>query len=70
MDNMLFPTTYGMKFAIWADELHRQLNRLDECGERLCVGMMTGAVGTTAALGTDGLAVHKKVSEILDSNQL
>ena len=59
------PTTYGMKFAIWADELHRQLNRLDECNERLCVGMMTGAVGTTAALGTDGLAVHEKVSEIL-----
>ena len=59
------PTTYGMKFAIWADELHRQLNRLDECSERLCVGMMTGAVGTSAALGKDGLAVHRKVSEIL-----
>ncbi len=59
------PTTYGMKFAIWADELHRQLNRLDECKERLCVGMMTGAVGTTAALGKEGLDIHKKVSEIL-----
>jgi len=59
------PTTYGMKFAIWADELHRQINRLDECQERLCVGMMTGAVGTTAALGEQGLEVHKKVSEIL-----
>lgn len=59
------PTTYGMKFAIWADELHRQINRLDECSERLCVGMMTGAVGTTAALGTEGLAVHKKVSQLL-----
>ncbi len=59
------PTTYGMKFALWADELHRQLNRLDECSERLCVGMMTGAVGTTAALGKEGLAVHKKVSQIL-----
>ena len=59
------PTTYGMKFAIWADELHRQINRLDECQERLCVGMMTGAVGTTAALGEPGLEVHKKVSEIL-----
>ena len=31
------PTTYGMKFAIWADEIHRQNNRLDECSERLCV---------------------------------
>ncbi len=59
------PTTYGMKFAIWADELHRQLDRLDECHGRICVGMMTGAVGTTAALGTEGLEVHKKVSEIL-----
>jgi len=60
------PTTYGMKFAIWADELHRQINRLDECSERLCVGMMTGAVGTTAALGIEGLAVHKRVSKLLD----
>lgn len=60
------PTTYGMKFALWADELHRHLERLDVCQPRLCVGMMTGAVGTTAALGTDGWAVHKKLSEILD----
>ncbi len=59
------PTTYGMKFALWADELHRQYDRLEECKGRLCVGMMTGAVGTTAALGADGLEVHLKVSEIL-----
>jgi len=59
------PTTYGMKFALWADELHRQIERLNEGEGRLCVGMMTGAVGTTAALGTDGLAVHKKLSAIL-----
>lgn len=59
------PTTYGMKFALWADELHRQIERLDGVENRLCVGMMTGAVGTTAALGTDGLAVHKKLSELL-----
>jgi adenylosuccinate lyase len=59
------PTTYGMKFALWADELHRQYERLEECKGRLCVGMMTGAVGTTAALGKDGLDVHLKVSEIL-----
>jgi adenylosuccinate lyase len=59
------PTTYGMKFALWADELHRQYQRLGECDERLCVGMMTGAVGTSAALGEQGLAVHLKVSELL-----
>lgn len=59
------PTTYGMKFALWADEMRRQIERLDACQKRLCVGMMTGAVGTTAALGEEGLQVHVKVSEIL-----
>lgn len=59
------PITYGMKFALWADEVHRQIERLDACKNRLCVGMMTGAVGTIAALGDEGLDVHKKVSEIL-----
>ena len=59
------PTTYGMKFALWASEIQRQIERLNQCEERLCVGMITGAVGTTAALGIEGLAVHKKVSRIL-----
>ncbi len=59
------PTTYGMKFALWAEEMYRQKERLDGVQKRLCVGMMTGAVGTTAALGVEGLQVHEKVSEIL-----
>jgi len=59
------PITYGMKFALWADEVHRQIERLDACKNRLCVGMVTGAVGTIAALGEEGLEVHKKVSKIL-----
>jgi adenylosuccinate lyase len=59
------PTTYGMKFALWADEVHRQIERLNQCEERLCVGMITGAVGTIAALGEEGLEVHKRTSEIL-----
>ncbi|MDO5850870.1 MAG: adenylosuccinate lyase [Methanobacteriaceae archaeon] len=62
------PTTYGMKFAIYADEMLRQHERLMLCKEHVCVGMMTGAVGTTAALGTDGYSIHMKVSEILGLN--
>ncbi|MBE6493432.1 MAG: adenylosuccinate lyase [Methanosphaera stadtmanae] len=62
------PTTYGMKFAIYIDELLRQLDRLDLTKEHLCVGMMTGAVGTTAALGELGFEVHVKVSEKLGLN--
>jgi len=60
------PTTYGMKFGIWADELHRQYERLNNAKENVCIGMMNGAVGTTAALGVDGLKIHKKVSNILN----
>ena len=59
------PTTYGMKFGIWADELHRQHIRLLNAKDNVCVGMMDGAVGTTAALGEEGILIHKRTSEIL-----
>ena len=59
------PTTYGMKFALWADELHRQYERLEHAEANLCVGMMDGAVGTTAALGEEGWEIHKTVAKIL-----
>lgn len=62
------PTTYGMKFAIYIDELTRQLERLNLTEDHVCVGMMTGAVGTTAALGETGYDIHLKVSEILGLN--
>ena len=59
------PITYGMKFGLWADELHRQYDRLEHARKNVCVGMMDGAVGTTAALGEEGWEVHKAVAEIL-----
>ena len=59
------PTTYGMRFALWASEIQRHIDRLKECRERLCVSMVTGAVGTMAALGEKGMEVHKRVGEIL-----
>ncbi|HIP16602.1 MAG TPA: adenylosuccinate lyase [Methanothermococcus okinawensis] len=59
------PTTYGMRFALWASEIQRHIDRLKECKKRLCVSMVTGAVGTMAALGDKGMEVHKKVGEIL-----
>ena len=45
------PYVFGHKFAVWADEIMRHIERLDACKERVCVGKMTGAVGTQAALG-------------------
>jgi adenylosuccinate lyase len=62
------PTTYGMKFALWASEIQRHIDRLEAWKERLCVSMITGAVGTMAALGKDGIKIHKRVGEILGLN--
>lgn len=59
------PTTYGMKFALWATEIQRHIERLESSKKRLCVSMITGAVGTMAAIGENGILVHKRVGEIL-----
>lgn len=45
------PTTLGLKFAIWLDELLRHANRLSECRKRLLVSQLFGGVGTMSALG-------------------
>jgi adenylosuccinate lyase len=59
------PTTYGMRFALWASELARHLDRLREIRPRVEVGKMTGAVGTMAALGKDGFFVQERMMEDL-----
>jgi len=59
------PTTYGLKFAIWASEVQRHIDRLEECKPRILVGQMTGAVGTQAALGPNAMRVQKETMKIL-----
>ncbi|NLO77007.1 MAG: adenylosuccinate lyase [Methanomicrobiales archaeon] len=51
------PTTYGLRFAIWASEVSRHIERLEQLRPRAAVGQMTGAVGTQASLGEAGTAV-------------
>ncbi|MFH0863210.1 MAG: adenylosuccinate lyase [Candidatus Altiarchaeota archaeon] len=53
------PTTYGLKFAIYAMEVGRHIERLQEVKKRILVGQMTGAVGTQAALGKNAIKVQK-----------
>lgn len=53
------PTTYGLRFAIWASEISRHLDRLYELTPRATVGQMTGAVGTQAAFGKSGIMIQK-----------
>lgn len=60
------PTTYGLRFAIWASEVARHIERLEQLKPRLLVGQMTGAVGTQAAFGKDGIEIQKRVMHYLD----
>ena len=60
------PTTYGLRFAIWASEVARHIERLEQLKPRLLVGQMTGAVGTQAAFGKDGIEIQKRVMQYLD----
>jgi len=59
------PTTYGLRFAIWASEVSRHITRLHELTPRVAVGQMSGAVGTQAALGPKGIAVQALMMEYL-----
>jgi adenylosuccinate lyase len=59
------PTTYGLRFAIWASEIGRHIERLEQLRPRVVVGQMTGAVGTQAALGPKGMEVQAAMMEVL-----
>ncbi len=59
------PTTYGLRFAIWAKEIERHLLRLGELYGRIVVGQLTGAVGTQAAFDKQGMAVQEKMMAYL-----
>jgi adenylosuccinate lyase len=59
------PTTYGLRFAIWASEVSRHIERLEQLRPRAAVGQMTGAVGTQASLGSAGTAVMSHMMEYL-----
>ena len=59
------PTTLGMKFAGWLDALGRHRERFRETQNRCLVLQFGGAVGTLAALGSQGAVVAKHLSERL-----
>ncbi|MCK4937349.1 MAG: adenylosuccinate lyase [Methanosarcinales archaeon] len=59
------PTTYGLRFAVWASEMDRHLERLNQLTPRATVGQMTGAVGTQAAFGQDGIEIQRRAMEYL-----
>ncbi|MCS7314293.1 MAG: adenylosuccinate lyase [Bryobacteraceae bacterium] len=47
------PVTFGLKFALWYDEASRNLERLRAAEQEVCVGKISGAVGTYAHVGPE-----------------
>ncbi len=59
------PITFGFKAALWAAELRRQLERIEQAAPRLAVGQLAGAVGTLSSWGEQGLELQRRVMERL-----
>ncbi|HJM66914.1 MAG TPA: adenylosuccinate lyase [Candidatus Thalassarchaeaceae archaeon] len=55
------PITFGLKVAVWLDEMRRHLIRLDEAAPRISVGKFLGAVGTGAAQGENARELQKLI---------
>ena len=43
------PTTFGLKLAVWVDEMRRNRKRLESAREAIAVGAISGTVGTHAS---------------------
>jgi len=63
------PVTFGYKAAVWLSSVRRDKQRLAELRKRLLVVQFSGAAGTLASLGDDGLKVQAALAEELELAQ-
>ena len=72
------PTTFGLKLAVWVDELKRQEERLRHARDHVAVGQMSGPVGTHATVPPSveenacrrmGLAVAPVTTQIIQRDR-
>jgi len=56
------PTSFGLKFALWYDEMGRNLERMQRAVEAISIGKISGAVGTYAFIDPQ---IEEKVCEKL-----
>jgi len=59
------PITFGLKMAVFAEEIYRHIVRLESGIPRIAVGKMMGAVGTGASYGKDALRIQELVMKDL-----
>jgi 3-carboxy-cis,cis-muconate cycloisomerase len=63
------PITLGYKIAVWADEIGRHIERLNEGKKRYLMGQFAGAAGTLASIPESGLDIQERYCEILGLEQ-
>ena len=59
------PVTFGYKAAVWLSMIRRHRERLVQMRPRVLVVSFSGAAGTLASLGADGLAVQAALADEL-----
>ena len=59
------PATFGLKVAVWIDELCRHVERLRGCEGRVFVAMLGGAAGTLGSLGESGIPTQELMGKRL-----
>jgi len=59
------PTSLGLKFLLWHEELNRQVKRLNEAFDDVCVAKVSGSMGNYAHVDPE---VEAYVAEKLDMN--
>ncbi len=47
------PTTFGLKFALWFDEMQRNIQRMERAIDIISIGQISGAVGNYAHLSPE-----------------
>lgn len=57
------PITFGLKLAVWYDEMRRNRSRMERAIETISVGKISGAVGTFANISPQ---IEARVCRILD----
>jgi len=62
------PTTFGMRFGVWAYEVNRHLDRISEIINRISFGKISGAVGTMASFEEKGIEIQRAVMKNLNLN--
>lgn len=63
------PVTFGYKVAVWLSSIDRHIERLDQALPRVLVGEFSGAAGTLASVGPDGLGMQRLFCEELGLGQ-